>query len=433
MPGDYSRTTHDAAKHFSAVLMQQGRVQLDADWNEQRDVSIHFLRALAADLIGPHGGPGVGFKIAIATDSEGKPLPYDFAILPGHYYVEGLLCENDAEGPVRYSQQPDHAPQDDVLEAGHQYLVYLEAWEQEITALTDDSIREVALKGPDTAARLRILWQIRILDTQSDEFDQNNPEPFLRVRRPRLSTARLRARALADAASDEPCSLSPDARYRGSENQLYRVEVHRGGDVGSATFVWSRDNGAPAFAVISVHDRTVTLEDLGPDPGLSIATGDWVEIIDDDTPLDHRIANLLQVQDVDPLNRKVTLSAGLPAINADRHPILRRWDHGRTSDTDLVDGALPIREGDWIEVEDGIEIWFDKLDARYQPGDFWQIPARTATGDVDWPGPPADPESRPPQGIYRRVAPLCLINVAANEVSIVRPYRNTIQSLVTPD
>ena len=35
MKGDFSRDTFDPAKQFTRVLMQQGRVQLDADWNEQ--------------------------------------------------------------------------------------------------------------------------------------------------------------------------------------------------------------------------------------------------------------------------------------------------------------------------------------------------------------------------------------------------------------
>ena len=34
MSGDYSRTRFDPRKHFTGVLMQQGRVQLDSDWNE---------------------------------------------------------------------------------------------------------------------------------------------------------------------------------------------------------------------------------------------------------------------------------------------------------------------------------------------------------------------------------------------------------------
>jgi len=57
MKGDFSRVTFDVTKHFSRVLMQQGRVQLDADWNEQTAILLHFLQSLAEDLIGEHGGP----------------------------------------------------------------------------------------------------------------------------------------------------------------------------------------------------------------------------------------------------------------------------------------------------------------------------------------------------------------------------------------
>ena len=49
MPGDFSRDTFDSRNHFSGVLMQQGRVQLDADWNEQH----RYCLALPA-----HSGEG---------------------------------------------------------------------------------------------------------------------------------------------------------------------------------------------------------------------------------------------------------------------------------------------------------------------------------------------------------------------------------------
>ena len=43
------------------------------------------------------------------------------------------------------------------------YLVYLDAWRREITALDDRHIREVALGGPDTSTRLKTVWQVRFL------------------------------------------------------------------------------------------------------------------------------------------------------------------------------------------------------------------------------------------------------------------------------
>lgn len=56
MKADLTRNTFNPFQHFNRVLMQQGRVQLDADWNEQAAILLHYLRALAADLIGPQGG-----------------------------------------------------------------------------------------------------------------------------------------------------------------------------------------------------------------------------------------------------------------------------------------------------------------------------------------------------------------------------------------
>ena len=38
MKGDFTRDLFDPTKHYSGVLMQQGRVQLDADWNEQGSI-----------------------------------------------------------------------------------------------------------------------------------------------------------------------------------------------------------------------------------------------------------------------------------------------------------------------------------------------------------------------------------------------------------
>lgn len=56
MHADLSRDTFRPDRHYSAVLAQQGRVQLDADTNEQAAIQLHRARTTAADLIGRHGG-----------------------------------------------------------------------------------------------------------------------------------------------------------------------------------------------------------------------------------------------------------------------------------------------------------------------------------------------------------------------------------------
>ena len=55
LKGDFSRNSFHPSKDFTRVLMQQGRLQLDADWNEQVSIFWHFFRSLTRDLVGPYG------------------------------------------------------------------------------------------------------------------------------------------------------------------------------------------------------------------------------------------------------------------------------------------------------------------------------------------------------------------------------------------
>src|SRR5262245_1538484 len=96
MKADFTRNTFSPLKHFTRVLMQQGRVQLDADWNEQAAIELRYLRALATDLIGEHGGPADNLGFAVKPLALTPAVPNDFLIGPGHYYVDGILCEADA-------------------------------------------------------------------------------------------------------------------------------------------------------------------------------------------------------------------------------------------------------------------------------------------------------------------------------------------------
>ena len=52
--GDISRSSFRPEAHFSSVRMQQGRVQLDADWNEQVDITSRWNRAATTDIVGRH-------------------------------------------------------------------------------------------------------------------------------------------------------------------------------------------------------------------------------------------------------------------------------------------------------------------------------------------------------------------------------------------
>ena len=103
MKADLTRNSFDPIKHFARVLMQQGRVQLDADWNEQAAILLHLLRRLAADQFDPAfpARLGGGFRILpLMTTTQPNGLNLDFGIEPGRFYVDGILCELEAT-PVR--------------------------------------------------------------------------------------------------------------------------------------------------------------------------------------------------------------------------------------------------------------------------------------------------------------------------------------------
>jgi hypothetical protein len=435
MKGDFSRDSFEATKHFTRVLMQQGRVQLDADWNEQTAILLHYLQALATDLIGPHGGPygNLGFKIGLKTDTL-KQIT-DILIGQGRYYVDGILCESDR--PLNYYKQdhyragdPNSSENKSLLTAP--FLVYLDVWERHVTAIEDPDIREVALGGPDTASRAKVVWQVRVTGladlktTDCKGFEESQPWRDLKDRlQPRnRGQLKVKAQEASAAESTDPCITSPDSSYRGTENLLYRVEIHRGTRNTRnepPTFKWSRDNGANIFPIISLDDTLVTLEHLGRDARLSLQVGDWVEVVDDDYTLAGSAEPLLKVLEVDHTAMTVTLEkppTSTVGQDSSLHPLLRRWDQKRgdprMGGLDLgSDNAALIFEGTgekgWHTLEDGIQIQF-QTGATYRSGDYWLIPARTATGDVIWPrAANHQPLAQAPHGPEHHYAPLAAV------------------------
>jgi uncharacterized protein DUF6519 len=521
LKADLTCLSFDPFKHFSRVLMQQGRVQLDADWNEQSAILLRYLRTLAADLIGPFGGPG----FSVSTLTIGTPVvPGDFAIGGGHYYVDGILCEaggapvavtsfpaanaqqiqvevwtvggdsfqaneylelyddsSPASAPpqavkisqvdypsltltllgnvpslakaknprvrrlLTYLTQPEfpvasatgalNFPAPQPLQAGD-YQVYLDVWERLITYVEDDSIREVALNGPDTAARAKVVCQVKVMPTTQVKTCMT-PQAIAQILQP-WNRGLLKAQAKPGAAATDPCTISPDAQYRGPENQLYRVEINTGstdakGAATQPTFKWSRENGSVVFPIVSGGGtNTVTLETLGRDDRFGLCEGDWVEVLDDDYVLYNRSGTLLQVQSIDRTRMTVILAGTADSTaggDLTKHPLLRRWDQkaGASEEGGLTLGAdnaalIPSGTPDvWLNLEDGVQIQFvNPASSRFRTGDYWLIPARVATGDVIWPretvtdstgNSVTNPVAMRPDGITHHYAPLAIISV----------------------
>jgi len=446
MQADLSRLTFRPAQRYSAVLAQQGMVQLDADANEQVLIQLHTARTTAADLIGEHGGPSgrLGFGIEFVPKGQG---PADLRISAGHYYVHGIPVDADrpaAATPVpeetgepadtadtpagwTYWDQPDafrDPTTDDLLPDGG-FLAYLKVSEQLVTSVRDPKITESALGTalPDTTARVKVTWQVLPLklDLGRDPSREQLASAFHDWVESRRSTGRLAARTERPTnADDNPCLVAPDARYRGPENQLYRVEVHADGE--RPTFKWSRENGSVIFGISAASGAWVTLTGRGRDGKLDLDIGDWVEVVDDALEARRAVAPLLQVMDIDTERLRIELSGEVEPMIA-RHPFLRRWDHRAPSGRGaprLVDGALPIAEGRWLAMEDGVQVWFAD-GGTYHNGDYWTFAARTLTGDVEW---PRDERSRPllvePDGVYHHYAPLAWVPAGGTAVTDLR-------------
>ncbi len=462
--GDFTRDTFDPINQYSRVLMQQGRVQLDADWNEQTSIMLHHLRSLACDLGSEHWGPkqGIGFEITPLDDGP------DFSISPGHYYVNGILCAaglDDEDKLFRYSTQP-HFPVPDsqtikyfISTDSQSLLIYLDVWERHITYLEDDSIRELALGGPDTATRAQVVWQVKAVDIAVSTDNTGNNQPTIDFKqqysafltaiseqRIKPGTGKLCAKVKDKKEDTDPCLVAPESRYRGAENQLYRVEVHHSsfsttGELQTPTFKWSRENASVTFPLLAIEGEEITLEHLGRDCRYGLEENDWVEIIDDEVVLRGEPGLLVQVVDVSREELKITVQSetALPSYLEQefqtKNVLIRRWDQKKTVKEGrdgivIVESNSPAEEH-WIDLEDGIQIQFKGNDvdaagnqqqqAIYQTGDYWLIPARTATADVEWPKDSnGQAKAKLPHGVIHHYAPLAIINLVDGSVTDLR-------------
>ncbi|MGA9365524.1 MAG: DUF6519 domain-containing protein [Bacteroidota bacterium] len=452
MKGDFTRDTFKAEKHYQQVRMQQGRAQLDADWNEQAAINVHRDKTTTRDIIGCCGGPADNAAFGCFTDptkltardkerltalfgalpAAQQPIDVsgeaptfafkrggDFFISAGCYYVDGIQCEN--EFAIPYTAQPDRS---DIpaLANHHSYLLYLDVWLRHVTAVEDGDIREAALGGADTATRVKTVWQVRALElpqvgaigpcsTQVDAFaDLLKP-----------SGARLKADTAKVKTSEDPCEVPESAGYKGLENQLYRVEIHQGskdnlGNPTPATWKWSRENGSVVTPILRIDGDTITVSSLGPDERLGFRSGDWVEILDDAIELEGQPGQLLRVASVNadqrmlefkPTDALKVLTTQFPdGVDPARHPKLRRWE-----------GTDTLEAGKWLPLESGVQIQFDDPAAQYRTGEYWQIPARAATatapaGEIEWlRDDQGKPIPLPPRGIRHHYCRIGIVSV----------------------
>jgi parallel beta-helix repeat protein len=415
--------THAPGRRYSGVRQQQGRVQLDADWNEESAIRSAETVALAR---------GVGGRAWLAQETPDAFLvgllagpPVDLSLGEGRLWLEGHGAAILPGEGVTYRNQPFY-PAPPPINAGVDRIVYLDHWQREVTWVEAPALLDVALGGLDTTTRVQDVWQVKILETRGVpavcgvDLDAAFPP----------SAGRLSTAANAPPAPDDPCIVPPLAGYRGIENRHYRLEVHVGGGLGVARFKWSRDAGAiisrvTAVAVAGGQTR-ISVNRIGRDEVLRFRIGDWVTLSDDHRDFHGEAGEMARVVDIDEAARVVVVDRALPgggrrAFGANageiavRNTRLQRWDQRAPVNVLDADGLMTAAAGP-IALEDGIEVDFSVAvpGGQFRVGDYWLFAARTADASVE------ELDRAPPRGIIHRYLQLAAIT-AGGVVTDCRP------------
>ncbi len=393
MSFDNSRYTFNPFKDYSSVVMPQGRVQSDADWNEYLAEISRRIQAGTLDTMGRAAYPLTtpdAFYISAGT----TPWVVDIGL--GRMYVDGLLAENHGPLPgtwdpaleelsgvpqpqpttvgntpsIPFTGQPYLPAAAKALSGAAQYLpnaagsyvYYLDVWKRAVTSLQDPTLVDSAI-GIDTSGRMQTVWQVRWMNATPAGGGTaiTCPTPDANVPYPPASAGQLSTQVLPNPTSG-PCCLTPGTGYTGLENQFYRVQIHQGGPLGKATFKWSRENASVATSVTQIATKgnaagnqatVLTVTSLGRDQVLHFSNGNWIELLDDNAELDgmpdanypagspYTFGNpglLCQIDYVDPTTNEIYLVT--PPITDARFPVstpdpgvhtrIVRWDQSGT-------------------------------------------------------------------------------------------------------
>jgi hypothetical protein len=289
MGSDKARVSYNPSRQYRSVVMQQGRVTLEADWNEAQQITSEQTRLEALDFVGPTGTPDNGYAISLINSS------FDFQIGPGIMYVGGMRASLPTG--LNYSQQPQNdwmdaandpawVPVPNAAPTGNEY-VYLFLREQEISAIEDADLRDVALGGPDTAQRTRLVQHVVRLATTGN----NCPTAFAAAQttwagegftlNPDSSVssfAQLQVSFVPPSTPATPCDPTAKSGYLGADNQLIRVQVSDS-KASPQCLLWGYNDASFLYGVTVTSATSVTLQSAPIDAEHIPQSGQVVEIL----------------------------------------------------------------------------------------------------------------------------------------------------------
>jgi Family of unknown function (DUF6519) len=430
---DLSRSATDYRKHYTSVRAQMGRVLTDDDHNENERLHGEDMRRSRVDIIGPAGSPDDGFSIQNPRITGGR---IDFDIEPGTFYLGGnrLTLENTEAFQVQSDWLNMGDADKPLAPGGARFdLVYLECWHQALSAVEDSELFEVALGGPDTSQRMKLMRRVHVF---ADSGSPDCQQPWATLTgvwsAGGLGTLDDQAELKVDTKlqvgfvpgpTGDLCTPAIAGGYLGADNQAIRVQL-----VDGASFTWGFDNAAPLYRVqignnANGQKRKITLLTEPKDQAHWPVSGQVIELL----PWSALLPNQEKTSEVngflakvdtsyDPDTKELFITTDVPAgfgenwltrpDAANLQPeffYLRVWNRG----SDMASPpAIPFVNGTAVTLGNtGLSVTFTGND--HHPNDYWIIAARPESPNlvVPW----LLEQGRGPHGIRRWFTPLAVI------------------------
>jgi hypothetical protein len=514
MVSDRARVSYDPSQQYRSVVMQQGRVTVEADWNEAQLIASEETRLEALDFVGPAGTPDNGYAISLIPGSfdfnvgagimyvggirvwlpsaiaagqtlMGPYIPVSVTIAAGSGSTWTLSADLGTIGPeamvvsnpgnaaigfaftgsisgatltvsgLTYSQQqandwldwpndPSWVGVPKTAPTSNEY-VYLFLREQEVSAVEDSDLKDIALGGPDTAQRTRLVQHVVRLETTGTDcpsaltaaqttwatqgFALNDDCSV-------ASFARLQVGFVPPSTMPTPCDPTAQSGYLGADNQLIRVQVSDP-KAGPQCLLWGYDDASFLYKVTVTSATSVTLQSAPVDAEHIPQSGQVVEVLMAAALLSNGqyVAAptgqifTLGASAYDPDSQILTLPSSLnvplygDGTSANPSPpqvFLRIWE-----------GTLPITPGAYQTLPNtGVQVNLTSTKANnvFRGGDYWMFAVRPALPTLVYPERYAS-GPQPPDGPREWICPLAVLAWTAS-TPIALSCRNLFNNLV---
>ncbi len=439
MSSDRARDSFDESRKYTGVVAQQGRVTLEADINEQQRIASENTRAETLDIVGPCGTPDDGFAV---MDSGTPP---DFAVGPGTMYVGGLRVS--AAEKIDYAKQPEWLDfSDDPLwsdsEGSGREFVYLFLREQEVGAVEDQPLREVALGGPDTAQRTRLVQRIVRQEVETDqcstalEIAQKKWSELGLVFDPHTmrlnSHATLQVQFVQSTVAATQCDPQVKGGYLAADNQMIRVQIS-GHDpkTGGWRLLWGYNNASFLHRVTAVGNSALKITAKPVDSYHAPRANHAVEVLRSAVDLTeenyvaaHSGFVFTPTQPYVTDTQTLSLPAGSvlpPSYTGDPQLFLRLWEE----ELSFTPGSPLDLKGTGLR----ITVALNSPAGALSVGQFWTFAVRPSTPVAIYPQRYFD-APQPPEGPRMWACPLAVIAFPERKFQLVSDCREKFDNLV---